>query len=150
MPVGPLHFPCRFQTRCPTRSVQDKTLEEAWSGRKSTVKHLKIFGCLAYEHVQDKLRKKLDDKVIQMDDGIFVSQKKYASDILKRFRMECSKPVPTPMIETIKLSKNETGLWRNQKSHIGLQQSEFSNMSKIVIGPDMLRLERVHQDMLFI
>ncbi|KAG6475099.1 hypothetical protein ZIOFF_064317 [Zingiber officinale] len=47
-------------------------------------------------------------EVIQMDDGIFVSQKKYASDSLKRFRMECSKPVPTPVIEKIKLSKDET------------------------------------------
>ncbi|KAG6500879.1 hypothetical protein ZIOFF_040737 [Zingiber officinale] len=64
---------------CPTRSVQDKTPEKAWSGRKSTVKHLKIFGCLAYAHVPDK-----GLKVIQMDDGIFVSQKKYAFDILKR------------------------------------------------------------------
>ncbi|KAG6534413.1 hypothetical protein ZIOFF_008299 [Zingiber officinale] len=63
------------------------------------------------------------------------------------FRMECSKPVPTAVIEKIKLSKDETGLWRNQKNHIGLQQCEFSDMSKIV---EMLRLERVHEDMLFI
>ncbi|KAG6485151.1 hypothetical protein ZIOFF_053680 [Zingiber officinale] len=33
---------------------------------------------------------------------------KYASDILKRFRMECLKLIPTPMIEKIKLSKDET------------------------------------------
>ncbi|KAG6495777.1 hypothetical protein ZIOFF_043604 [Zingiber officinale] len=47
---------------CPPRSVLDKTPEEAWSGRKSSINYLKIFGCLPYAHVPDQLRKKLDDK----------------------------------------------------------------------------------------
>ena len=48
--------------RCPTRNVRDKTPEEAWSGRKPSIRHFKIFGCIAYVHVPDQLRKKLDDK----------------------------------------------------------------------------------------
>lgn len=48
--------------RCPTKSVRDKTPEEAWSERRPSIRHLKIFGCLAYAHVPDQLRKKLDDK----------------------------------------------------------------------------------------
>nr|KYP46330.1 Retrovirus-related Pol polyprotein from transposon TNT 1-94 [Cajanus cajan] len=48
--------------RCPTKSVCDKTPEEAWSGRKPSIRHLRIFGCIAYAHVPDQLRKKLDDK----------------------------------------------------------------------------------------
>ena len=48
--------------RCPTKSVRDKTPEEAWSGRKPSIRHLKVFGCVAYAHVPDQLRKKLDDK----------------------------------------------------------------------------------------
>ncbi|RVW79987.1 Retrovirus-related Pol polyprotein from transposon TNT 1-94 [Vitis vinifera] len=45
-----------------TFSVQNMTPEEAWSGRKPTVDHFKIFGCIAYAHVPDEKRKKLDDK----------------------------------------------------------------------------------------
>jgi len=38
------------------------TPEEAWSGRKPVVDHFKIFGCIAYSHIPDAKRKKLDDK----------------------------------------------------------------------------------------
>ena len=38
------------------------TLEEAWSGRKPTVGHFRIFGCIAYAHIPDKKRSRLDDK----------------------------------------------------------------------------------------
>ena len=48
--------------RSPTFSVQNMTLEEAWSGRKPTVDNFKIFGCIAYAHVPDEKMKKLDDK----------------------------------------------------------------------------------------
>lgn len=48
--------------RCSTRSVCDRTPEEAWSGRRPFIGHLRVFGCIAYTHVPDHLRKKLDDK----------------------------------------------------------------------------------------
>ena len=48
--------------RNPTFVVQNMTLEEAWSGRKPAVDHFKIFGCIAYAHIPDEKRKKLDDK----------------------------------------------------------------------------------------
>ena len=48
--------------RCPTKSVQEKTPEEAWSGRRPSIRHLRVFGCIAYAHVPDQIRKKLDDK----------------------------------------------------------------------------------------
>ena len=38
------------------------TPEKAWSGRKPIVDHFKIFGSIAYAHVPDEKRKKLDDK----------------------------------------------------------------------------------------
>lgn len=46
----------------PTFSVQNMTPEEAWHGRKPAVDHFRIFGCIAYAHVPDEKRKKLDDK----------------------------------------------------------------------------------------
>ena len=45
-----------------TFSIQNMTLEEAWSGRKPAVDHFIIVGCIAYAHVPDEKRKKLDDK----------------------------------------------------------------------------------------
>ena len=47
---------------CQIVSVHLKTLEEAWSGRKPNLSHLKIFGCVCYVHVPDELRTKLDSK----------------------------------------------------------------------------------------
>ncbi|XP_072076479.1 uncharacterized protein [Arachis hypogaea] len=48
--------------RCLTKIVRDKTPEEAWSGKRPSIHHFRIFGCIAYAHVPDQLRKKLDDK----------------------------------------------------------------------------------------
>lgn len=48
--------------RSPTRSVHEKTPQEAWSGRKPGISHLKVFGSIAYTHVPDEKRTKLDDK----------------------------------------------------------------------------------------
>ena len=47
--------------RSPTFAVQNMTPKEAWSGRKPVVDHFKIFGCIAYAHIPDEKRKKLDD-----------------------------------------------------------------------------------------
>ena len=48
--------------RSPTRSVWGKTPQEVWSGRKSGISHLRVFGCIAHVHVPDERRAKLDDK----------------------------------------------------------------------------------------
>lgn len=48
--------------RSPTFAVKNVTPEEAWSDRKPSVDHFKVFGCIAYAHVPDEKRKKLDDK----------------------------------------------------------------------------------------
>ncbi|XP_061347561.1 uncharacterized protein LOC133293058 [Gastrolobium bilobum] len=44
------------------KSVNDKTPQEALSGLKPSVAHLKIFGSVAYAHIPDQLRTKLEDK----------------------------------------------------------------------------------------
>ncbi|KAK8934097.1 hypothetical protein KSP39_PZI014574 [Platanthera zijinensis] len=48
--------------RCPTKSVKFMTPFQAWSGWKPSVKHLRIFGCVAHAHIPDQRRKKLDDR----------------------------------------------------------------------------------------
>ena len=48
--------------RCLTRNVWDKTPLEAWSGIKPGISHLRVFGSIAYAHVPDQKRSKIDDK----------------------------------------------------------------------------------------
>ena len=48
--------------RSPMVNVQDKIHEEASSGTKTSVAHLRFFGFVAYAHVPDELRRKLDKK----------------------------------------------------------------------------------------
>ena len=46
-------------------------------------------------------------EVKQMYDGIFISQEKYASQILERFKMLSNKVDPTPTVVGLKLSKED-------------------------------------------
>ncbi|XP_019259247.1 PREDICTED: uncharacterized protein LOC109237395 [Nicotiana attenuata] len=51
-----------LSNRCHTKSVRGKTPQEAWSGFKPKVAHLRVFGSIADAHVSDEKRSKLDDK----------------------------------------------------------------------------------------
>ncbi|GKG24681.1 hypothetical protein Tco_0395309, partial [Tanacetum coccineum] len=42
-----------------------------------------------------------------MEDGIFFNQSKYIKEMLKKFNLEDSKPMKTPMSFDIKLTKDE-------------------------------------------
>ena len=52
-------------------------------------------------------RFKNDIEVKQMEEGIFVSQERYAKEVLEKFNMINSKPVTTPIEVGVKLSKHE-------------------------------------------
>jgi hypothetical protein len=47
--------------------------------------------------------------VKQTDEEIFISQKKYATDVLKKFKMESCKPMLTPAKEKLKLERESGG-----------------------------------------
>jgi hypothetical protein len=46
-------------------------------------------------------------QITQRYEGIFISQEKYLRDMLKRFQMEDSKPMSTPMVTGCKLRKDD-------------------------------------------
>ena len=46
----------------PSKALDSAILEEVWSGKKPSYKHLRVFGCEAYMHVPKELRKKLESK----------------------------------------------------------------------------------------
>ena len=49
-------------------------------------------------------------QVYQTNEGIFISQTKYIKDMLKKFKMEDSKPIGTPMVTGCKLNKDDESL----------------------------------------
>ena len=44
----------------------NKTLLEVWNGKKPDFSHLTVFGCMAYTHVPDARRQKLDKKAMKL------------------------------------------------------------------------------------
>lgn len=48
--------------RCPTKTIHNVVPKEVWSGIKHSVTHMRVFGCVAYAHVLDELKKRLDNK----------------------------------------------------------------------------------------
>ena len=57
------------QNRCPHKVLGMSTLEEAYSGKRCDISHLRIFGSPVYMHVTKDARRKLDPTA---EVGIFV------------------------------------------------------------------------------
>ena len=51
--------------RCPTKALHSITPYEAWHGKKPSIGHLRVFGCLAYALVPMQQHHKLDDKAVK-------------------------------------------------------------------------------------
>ena len=51
--------------RYPTKVLKTITPFEVWNDRKPSIDYMRVFGCLAYAHVPQQLRGKLDDKAIK-------------------------------------------------------------------------------------
>jgi hypothetical protein len=51
-----------IKNRCPTKALDSKTPQEAWSGRKPDVSHLRAFGCKAFARVPNENKTKLKSK----------------------------------------------------------------------------------------
>ena len=58
-----------LHNRSPTTSLSNTTPYECWFGKKPDVSNLKVFGCIAYYHVPQAERRKLDPKACK---SIFV------------------------------------------------------------------------------
>ena len=51
--------------RSPSSSIEGKIPEEVWSGKSINYSFLRVFGCIAYAHVDREQRKKLDPKSLK-------------------------------------------------------------------------------------
>ncbi|XP_016169150.1 uncharacterized protein LOC107611769 [Arachis ipaensis] len=102
--------------------------------KKAMIKHFEMTD-------MDLMSYFLGIEVLQKDDEIFISQKKYANDILKKFQMEHSKPVPTPVEEKFKLLREDKGREINStyyKSLIGSLKYLTATRPNIVFGVGLL------------
>ena len=78
--------------RCTTSNVHDITPHEKYYGRKLDLSHLKIFGTIAFMHIPDEKRQKLDpksEKCIRV--GYSLEQKgyKYFNSSIRKVHVSC-------------------------------------------------------------
>ncbi|GJR72016.1 retrovirus-related pol polyprotein from transposon TNT 1-94 [Tanacetum coccineum] len=79
-------------------------------------------------------------QIKQLDDGIFFNQSKYIKEMLKKFGLEDSKPMKTPMSTETKLTRDEEGesvdntKYRGMigTTHLGLWYPKGSGIETIV------------------
>lgn len=57
-----LNTACYLKNLSPTVAVNEKTPEEAWTGKKPDINHLRVFGSSAYVHIPREKREKWDAK----------------------------------------------------------------------------------------
>jgi len=75
-------------------------------------------------------------QVQQNKDGIFLSQTKYLKQILKKYGMEDSKPVCTPMVTGCSLSANDESVVVHQPTY----RSMIGSLLYLIgTGPDIMR-----------
>ncbi len=53
-----------IKNRCPTKALDSKTPQEAWTSTKPDVSHLRVFSCKTFAHILDEKRSKLESKSI--------------------------------------------------------------------------------------
>nr|GEY28217.1 retrovirus-related Pol polyprotein from transposon TNT 1-94 [Tanacetum cinerariifolium] len=88
--------------RCPSKSLDYKTPQEAWNGLKPTVSHLWVFGSIAYVHVLSQRRLKLDDR---SEKHVFVGYDKQS----KGYRLY--NPVTKKVVVSRDVEFDEKGSW---------------------------------------
>ena len=70
---------CAAYIRNPTRTFAtkgNKSPLDSWSGKKPDILHLNVFRCMAYTHVPDAQKKKLDKKAMKLQFGGYSVQSK--------------------------------------------------------------------------
>jgi hypothetical protein len=83
-----------IMNRTPIVAIHGMTPEEKFTSKKPNVSHLKVFGCIAYVHVPNKKRSKLDPKAVKcIFIGYSLEQKGYKCFNLSTWKLQVSRDV---------------------------------------------------------
>ena len=118
----------------PTKAVLNMTPYEAWFNRKPTVHHFKVFGCVAYSHIQKENREKLNEKE---EKCIFVSY----SDQSKGYRLFKSDSKQLIILRDVIF--DEEASW--QLSTEANETQEVTNPSPCTLPPSPTQHDQQHQ-----
>jgi hypothetical protein len=107
----------------PTTSLKMNVPQEAWSGTKLNVAHLRTFGCIVYTHIPSELRKKLDDR---SEKCIFTGY----SETSKAYRLY--NPITKKLIFSKDVKFLENQLWNDSENQQMDSQNPFLPSSENV------------------
>ena len=99
----------------PIAAIHDVTPEEKYTGKKPDVSHLKVFGCIAYVHVPNELRTKLDPKA---EKCIFIGYS------LEQKGYRCYNPATRQLRVSRDVVFNEMSSWYSAKKVVGADLDE--------------------------
>ncbi|GLT50492.1 hypothetical protein SLA2020_239750 [Shorea laevis] len=100
------------------------TPEQAWSGCRPAVDYFRIFGCIAYAHVPDQKRSKLDDKG---ENCIFLS----VSDQSKAYKLY--NPITKKVIISRDVVFDEASTWSWTEKSGGQIPADFENGEDLTV-----------------
>lgn len=117
----------------PTKAVRNQTPFEAWTGRKPTVSHLKVFGCIAYALVKTYSRK-FDERSAKY---IFVG---YSSQS-KAFKLYNPISGKITISRDVVFNEDATWIWNeeNKEGHIQVLEDNIEqplNPTPAISSPD--------------
>jgi hypothetical protein len=132
--------------RSPHCILKDMTPEEAFSGKKSNVENLRIFGCHVYSHIPKDNRNKLEPSVKK---GIFVgysdSSKAYRIYIPKQHKIEVSRDITFNENMAFKKSIDET-IEEEEIEELNEERTENENDEKELPNHPMEPCENINSD----
>ena len=107
------------RNRMPTNALKEPvTPYEKWYGRKPNVQHLRVFGCIAYAHVPDVARQKLDKKAEKLR---FIGYSKAS----KGYRLINEKTKKVVVRRDVLFNETDFGCVSRDGSQIGREVLEF-------------------------
>ena len=128
--------------RCPTRALANQISFEAWSGRKPSVNHLKIFGCVCYAQIPKEKRQKLDET---SEKCIFIGY----SSISKGYKLYILKKNKTLMSRDVILMRMQIGIGKNKKLRkVLLSRCWFQKIQQVkkkIMKKKMKKINQIHQ-----
>ena len=129
--------------RHPTVAVEDKTPFEAWSGRKPSVNHLRVFGSICFAYVPKELRQKLDES---SERCIFVGYASYT----KGYRLYNLKRKKVVVCRDVLFSEKSSWDWnqatiREESALIRIEEENQPNEEEIEPEIPQLSPENSHQ-----